>query len=196
MNEPRPATISALPLESRSSVANAWNTRTGSAALRTVTALVRRIRGEQTLVAHSGHLHLRQHQTQLLDRARAAGAAVADEAGRFVGPLCKQKIDRVLERAGGSMVVLGRDENVCIEAADLSGPRFGVRFTVLPHYGRHGLVEERQVEIFDVHELELGVAAFFRHLIDPLCYCFAISIRARASNNDCDLKHKFLLDGF
>src|SRR5205807_2041845 len=161
MNEPRPATISAFPLESRSSVANSWNTRTGSAALRTVTALVRRIRrvrapgdelvqhivnglflcwtgpenaevfkvgihGEQNLVAHSGHLHLRQHQTQLLDRARAAGAAVADEAGRFVGPLCKQKIDRVLERAGGSMVVLGREENVCIETADLRGPRFGV----------------------------------------------------------------------
>src|SRR3954471_20582529 len=44
MNEPRPATISALPFESKSSVANSWNTRTGSAALRTVTALVRRIR--------------------------------------------------------------------------------------------------------------------------------------------------------
>src|ERR1700741_77739 len=44
MNEPRPTTISALPLESRSRVANCWNTRTGSAALRTVTALVRRMR--------------------------------------------------------------------------------------------------------------------------------------------------------
>src|SRR6266567_2136008 len=44
MKEPRPATISALPFESRSRVANSWNTRTGSAALRTVTALVRRMR--------------------------------------------------------------------------------------------------------------------------------------------------------
>ena len=43
MNEPRPTTISARPCESRSSVANCWNTRTGSAALRTVTALVRRM---------------------------------------------------------------------------------------------------------------------------------------------------------
>src|SRR5256885_9279701 len=274
MNEPRPATISALPFERRSSVANAWNTRTGPAALRPGTALVRRIRrvraaaaaritvgaesrnsrrwcspipntsrptssasviassnslrcragptarpaastvaatklstpisisgslccflpqrfqraapgdelvqhvvnglflcwtgledaevfevgihGEQDLVAHGGHLHLRQHQTQLLDRARAAGAAVADEAGCFVGPLCKQKIDRVLERAGGSMVVLGRDENVCIETADLSGPRFGVRLTVLPHYGRHRLVERWENGIFDVPEVLLG----------------------------------------
>src|SRR6266481_3087271 len=196
MKEPRPATISALPFESRSSVANSWNTRTGSAALRTVTALVRRMRrvraaaaaritvgaesrnsrrwcspmpntssptsspsviastnslrcragstarpaastvaatklstpisisgslccflperlqraspsdelvqhlverpffsriwledaevfevgihGEQDLVAHSGHLHFRQHQTQLLARARSAGAAIAN----------------------------------------------------------------------------------------------------------------------
>src|SRR5260370_19956416 len=44
MNEPRTAMIAALPFERRSSVANSWNTRTGSAALRTVTALVRRIR--------------------------------------------------------------------------------------------------------------------------------------------------------
>src|ERR1041384_2162709 len=44
MNDPRPTTISTLPCESRSRVANSWNTLTGSAALRTVTALVRRIR--------------------------------------------------------------------------------------------------------------------------------------------------------
>jgi hypothetical protein len=41
--EPRPATISARPCEIRSRVANSWKTRTGSAALRTVTALVRRM---------------------------------------------------------------------------------------------------------------------------------------------------------
>ena len=44
MNEPRPTTISARPSESRSSVAKLWNTRTGSAALRTVTALESRMR--------------------------------------------------------------------------------------------------------------------------------------------------------
>ena len=43
MNEPRPAMISARPPESRSSVANSWNTRTGSSELSTVTALVSRI---------------------------------------------------------------------------------------------------------------------------------------------------------
>src|SRR5438477_12748515 len=44
MNEPRPTTISARPREMRSSVAKLWNTRTGSAALSTATALVRRMR--------------------------------------------------------------------------------------------------------------------------------------------------------
>ena len=44
MNEPRPAMISARPPESRSSVANCWNTRTGSSELSTLTALVSRMR--------------------------------------------------------------------------------------------------------------------------------------------------------
>src|SRR5882672_12780509 len=44
MEEPRPTTISARPRDSRSSVANSWNARTGSSALSTVTALVRRMR--------------------------------------------------------------------------------------------------------------------------------------------------------
>ncbi len=44
MKEPRPTTISARPCESRSRVAKFSNTRTGSAALNTVTALVRRMR--------------------------------------------------------------------------------------------------------------------------------------------------------
>ena len=44
MNDPRPAMISARPPDSRSTVENAWNTRTGSSELSTVTALDSRIR--------------------------------------------------------------------------------------------------------------------------------------------------------
>jgi hypothetical protein len=122
------------------------------------------------LEAHCGHLHLRQYQAQLLDRARSTGAAVADEASRLVVPLGEQKIDGVLERAGDAMVVLGRDENVGIERTNFRGPRFGVRLTVLPHYWWYRLVEKRQVEILDVYEFELSVAALFRDFIDPLRY--------------------------
>jgi hypothetical protein len=53
MNEPRPAMISARPPESRSSVANAWKTRTGSSELRTLTALVRRMRRVRVAAAAS-----------------------------------------------------------------------------------------------------------------------------------------------
>src|SRR6266481_1150248 len=314
MNEPRPATISALPFESKSSVANSWNTRTGSAALSTVTALVRRIlrvraaaaariivgaesrnsrrwcspmpntsrptssasviassnslrcragstarpaastvaatklstpicisgllccflpqrlegaaprdeliqhlvnrrhfswirledteifevgiHRKQNLEAHRGHLYLRQNKTQVLDRARSTGAAVANETSRFVVPLGEQKIDRVLERTGDTMVVLGRDENVGIETLDLGGPRFGVGLTVLPHYRWHRFVEKRQVKIFDVHELELGVAALLCDFVNPFSHGLAIATRPRASNDDGTLQHKFLSGGF
>ena len=43
MNDPRPAMISALPPESRSSVENCWKTRIGSSELSTLTALESRI---------------------------------------------------------------------------------------------------------------------------------------------------------
>lgn len=44
MNEPRPRMTSARPLDSASTVANRWNTRTGSSELSTVTPELRRIR--------------------------------------------------------------------------------------------------------------------------------------------------------
>ncbi len=51
MNDPRPAMISARPPDRRSTVANSWKTRTGSAELSTVTALVRRMRCVRTAAA-------------------------------------------------------------------------------------------------------------------------------------------------
>ena len=51
MKEPRPAMISALPPESRSSVENSWNTRTGSSELSTLTALVSRMRAVRSAAA-------------------------------------------------------------------------------------------------------------------------------------------------
>jgi len=53
MKEPRPTMISARPPEIRSRVAKSWKTRTGSSELRTVTALVRRIRRVRAAAAAS-----------------------------------------------------------------------------------------------------------------------------------------------
>src|SRR3989442_16041721 len=122
--------------------------------------------GEQDLVAHRGDLHLRQHQAQVLDRWSSAHAAVANKTGRLVVPLREKKIDRVLERAGDAMIILGRDEDIAVERADLSGPYFGVRLIVLPHYGRHRLVEEGKVEILFGHEVQLRLRSLFAGFVN------------------------------
>ncbi len=53
MNEPRPAMISARPPDSRSRVANCWNTRTGSSEESTLTALESRMRSVCSAAAAS-----------------------------------------------------------------------------------------------------------------------------------------------
>jgi len=65
------------------------------------------------------------------------------------------------------MIILGRDEDIAVKRADLSGLYFGVSLIVLPHYGRHRLVEERQVEVFNVPECELALP--YSTLPSPLC---------------------------
>src|SRR6266516_4088532 len=119
---------------------------------------------------------------------RPAGAAVADEASRLVVPLAEQKINRVFERAGHAMIILRRDEDTAIKRTDLGGPCFGVRLTVLPHDGRHRLVEERQVEVFNVHEFELGVGALFRDFVDPFGNGLAVATGPRAPDDDGNSK--------
>ena len=91
------------------------------------------------------------------------------------------------------MVVLRRDENVGIEITDLRRPRFGVRLAVLPHYGRHRLVEERQAEVLNVHEFEFGVGSFFCDFADPFGHGLAVSPGSCTSDDDGDSKcsHNF-----
>src|SRR6266705_6754574 len=132
----------------------------------------------------------------MLDRPRPACAAVADEASGLVVPLAEQKINRVFERAGHAMIVFRRDEDMAIKRTDLGGPCLGVRFTVLPHYGRYRLVEERQVEVFNVHEFELGIGALLCDFVNPFCHGFAVAAGSCASEDDGNSKHSFLLFGF
>src|SRR4029077_10965449 len=79
------------------------------------------------------------------------------------------------------------------ERADLGGPRFGVRLTVLSHYWWHRLVEKRQVEIFDVDEFEFSVGTFLCGFVNPFGHGLAVATGPRASNDDCNSNHKFLL---
>src|SRR4029077_8234501 len=51
--------------------------------------------------------------------------------------------------------------------------------------------EKREVEVFDVHEFELGVAAPLRDLINPFGYGFTVAAGPRTSEDDCNFKHYF-----
>src|SRR6476659_6339121 len=63
---------------------------------------------ERDLLAHVGHLQLAGHEAEVLGGARATDRPVGDEADRLVVPLGVEVVDRVLEHAGGAVVVLGR----------------------------------------------------------------------------------------
>src|SRR5882672_12688470 len=91
------------------------------------------------------------------------------------------------------MIIFRRDEDIAIKSTDLGGPCFGVRLGILTHYRWHRLVEERQVEVFNVHEFELGVGALLRDFVNPFSHGLAVATWSRASEDDCNFEHKFLL---
>jgi len=68
-----------------------------------------------------------------------------------------------------------------------------VRLTVWPHYRRHWFIEERQVEVFDVHEFKLGVSTLLCDFVNPFGHGLAVATGPRASNDDGNPKHKILL---
>src|SRR5438132_10307622 len=57
--------------------------------------------------------------------------------------------------------------------------------------GRHRLVEKRQVEVYDVHEFELGVGPLFRDFVDPFGDGLAVATGPRASEDDGNSQHGF-----
>jgi hypothetical protein len=120
------------------------------------------------------------------------GAAVADEPGRFVVPFGVQVVDRVLERAGYAVVVLGRYEDVAVKGPDLCGPRSSVLPTVLPQRGRYRLVEKGQVEILDIDDLKLRIGAPLGDFVNPAGHGFRLATRTRAADDDGEPEHSML----
>src|SRR5882672_7455288 len=91
------------------------------------------------------------------------------------------------------MIIFRRDEDIAIKSTDLGGPCFGVRLGILTHYRWHRLVEERQVEIFNVHEFELGVGALLCDFVNPFSHGLSVATGPCASDDDSNSSHKFLL---
>ena len=63
---------------------------------------------------------------------------------------------------------------------------------VLTHDGRHGFVEEREIEILDVNKFKLRISPFLRDFVSPFGHSLALSAWSRASENDRNSKHEFL----
>src|SRR5947207_10066181 len=60
--------------------------------------------------AHRSDLNLDHGFSELLNAARAHGAAVADERSRLAVPLRIHPIDRIFQHRGGAVVVFRRDK--------------------------------------------------------------------------------------
>jgi len=138
---------------------------------------------EHNLRAHVRDHYFAHHQAQALDGAHPARTAVADKPCGLVVPFFEEKIDRVLKRARSPVIVFGRDENKGVKGRNLRSPGFCVLLRVLTLRRRNGFVKKRQVEFFDVHQLELRIGALLRDLVNPLRHSLAITIRARAAEN-------------
>jgi hypothetical protein len=67
---------------------------------------------------------------------------------------------------------------------------------VLPKRRRHGFVKQRQVEVFDVYEFELGIATLSSDFVNPIGHGLGLTTGPRASDDDGYSKHKFLPCGF
>src|SRR5216684_18207 len=92
-----------------------------------VAALVMRPKGRNRNVdgrANRGDLDLYHGFPELLDAARAHGAAVAYESSRLAVPLRINPVDGIFEHRRGAVVIFRSDENKPVRCGYCSGPAF------------------------------------------------------------------------
>jgi hypothetical protein len=95
--------------------------------------------------ANRGNLKLNRHFPELLDAARAQGAAIAYESSRLTVPLRINPVDRIFQHCCGAVVIFRGDENKPVRCGYLGGPAFDNLILVTRAAGagrQHGLVKE------------------------------------------------------
>src|SRR5579864_8096420 len=146
--------------------------------------------------AHRGDLNLDHGFPELLDAARAHGAAVAYERSRLAVPLRIDPVDRIFEHCRGAIVVFRGDENKPVRCGYCSGPAFDnlmlVRRTAR-HGRRHGLVKEGHRKVAKVEQLCFDSVALLEVLKNPLCGLFRKPALARAAYDYGDSRHVLFL---
>src|SRR5207245_11472103 len=88
-------------------------------------------------------LDLAHYEPHALHRSDTASDTISLKSCRFVVPVVEEKIDRVLQRRRGGMVVFGGDANVGVERGDFLAPGLRVRIAVLMHCRWYRLIEKR-----------------------------------------------------
>src|ERR1700730_11812105 len=91
------------------------------------------------------------------------------------------------------MVVFRGDKNVGVERSNCLAPSLRGRFAVLMHYGRHRLIEERQLVILDIDHLKLRILAAFQTVMCPFCDGGGFPSRSRTTDDDSNFHLLFLL---
>src|ERR1700688_9442 len=91
------------------------------------------------------------------------------------------------------MVVFGGDKNVGVERSNVLAPDLRVRFAVLMHYGRHRLIEERQLVIPDIDHLKLSILAAFQNVVCPFSDGRGFPSRSRTTDDDSNFQHFLFL---
>src|SRR5580658_1456755 len=91
------------------------------------------------------------------------------------------------------MVVFRSDKNVGVERSNFLAPSLGVRLAVLMHYGRHRLIEERQLVILDIDHLELRFLAGFQNVMCPFCDGRGFPSRSRTTDDHSNFQHLLFL---
>jgi len=69
-----------------------------------------------------GHLQFDADEPQVLDSARAADAAIAEETRGLAIPLVVSVVERVLQHCRNAVVVFGGDEDIAVVMRDLVLP--------------------------------------------------------------------------
>src|SRR6266852_1204833 len=141
------------------------------------------------LCSHVRNLDFAHHEPQVLHRSDTASATISHKSCRFVVPFVEEKIDRVLQRRRGGVVVFGGDENVGVERGNFLAPSLRVRPAVLMHRRWYWLIEERQLVILDVDNLKHCVLATFQDIVHPRCDRRGFPSRSRTANNDSNFQH-------
>src|ERR1700730_7324101 len=142
--------------------------------------------------ANRGDLKLDHRLAELPAAACAPSRAIAYEASRLAIPLGIDPVDRVLEHRGGSVVILGGDEDEAVGLCDRRSPSLNapvLESRAARSGRRYWLIEERHRKLSKIEQPSVDAIALLQVLQNPLRGLFRETAVACASNNDGNHGH-------